>query len=98
MRGYGGNHDEKLGLRRISCASHFTIPNTAGTGPDPVCNYTYMRSSKLNHSSHTPDLSYLLIILHIVLIFIPHLSLSRPQLYHHRSTQSQVITLYLSMS
>jgi hypothetical protein len=27
-------------------------------------------------------------ILHIVLIFISHLCLSRPQLYHHRRTQS----------
>jgi len=36
-------------------------------------------------------------ILHIVLIFIPHLALSRPQLYHHRRTQSSVIPLYVSM-
>jgi len=37
-------------------------------------------------------------ILHIILIFIPHLSLSRPQLNHHRRTQSWVIPLYLSMT
>jgi len=98
MRGYGGNHHEKLGLMRISCADQLTIPDTAGMSPNPACNYTDMTSSKPNHASHTPEFSYLLVILYIVLIFIPHLSLSCPQLYHHRKTQSLVITLYLSMS
>jgi len=35
-------------------------------------------------------------ILHIILIFFP-ISLSRPQLYHHRKTRSQVIPLYPCM-
>ena len=46
MRGYGGNHHEKLELKRNWGASQFTIPNTAGMSPNPVCNYTDTRSSK----------------------------------------------------
>jgi len=61
MRGDGGNHHEKLGLRRISCASQFTIPNTKGTSPDPACNYTDTRSSQPNQASRTPDFSYPLV-------------------------------------
>jgi len=71
MRGYGGNHDEKLRPKRISCASQFTIPDKAGTSPDPVCNYSDMMSSQPNQASRTPDFAYPLVILHIVLIFIP---------------------------
>ena len=37
-------------------------------------------------------------IVRLVLIFIPHLSLSSSQLYHHCSTKSFVIPFYLSMS
>jgi len=40
MKGYGSNYHENLGLKRIWCASQETIPNTAGTNPDPACNYT----------------------------------------------------------
>jgi len=58
MRGDGGNHHEKLGLKRISCASQFTIPDTAGTSPDPACNYTETRSSQPNQASWIPDFSY----------------------------------------
>jgi len=61
MRGDGGNHHEKLGLKRISCASQFTIPDMAGTSPDPACNYTDMRSSQPNQASRTPDFSYPLV-------------------------------------
>jgi len=61
MRGYGGNHHEKLGLKIISCASQFTIPDTAGTSPDPACNYTDTRSSQPNLASCTPDYSYPLV-------------------------------------
>jgi len=43
MRGDGGNHHEKLGLKRISCATQFTIPDMTGTPPDPACNYTDTR-------------------------------------------------------
>jgi len=75
MRGYGGNHQEKLGLTRISYASQFAIPDTAGTSPHPACNNINTRSSKPNQASCTPDFSYPLVILHIILIFIPHLSL-----------------------
>jgi len=98
MTGYGGNHHERLGLKRISCASQLTITDTAGTSPDPVCNTTDTRSFKPNQASRTPDSSYPLVILHIVLIIIPHLSLSRPQLYYHRRTHSWDIPLYPSMS
>jgi len=61
MRGDGGNHHEKLGLRRISCASQFTIPDTAGTSPDPACDFTDTRSSQPNQASRTPDFSYPLV-------------------------------------
>jgi len=75
MRGYGGNHHEILGLKRISCASQLTIPDTAGTSPDPACNitdtrsfqpnqacdYTDTRSSQPKQASRTPDFSYPLV-------------------------------------
>jgi len=61
MRGDGGNHHEKLGLERMSCASQFTIPDIAGMSPDPECNYTATRSSQPNQASCTPDFSYPLV-------------------------------------
>jgi len=61
MRGYRGNHHEKLGLMRISCAGQFTIPHTACASFDPVCNNTDTRSSQPNQASHTPDYSYPLV-------------------------------------
>jgi len=76
MRGDGGNHHEKLGLKRIPCASQLTIPDTAGTTPDPAGNNTDTRSSKPNQASHTPDFSYPLVSSIFVPIFIPHLSFS----------------------
>jgi hypothetical protein len=45
MRGYEGNHHEKLGLKRISCVSQLTIPDTAGKSPDLACNYPDTTSS-----------------------------------------------------
>jgi len=60
-RGDGTNHHEKLGLKRISCASEFTILDTAGTSPDPACNNTDRRSSQPNQASRTPDFSYQLV-------------------------------------
>jgi len=76
MRGDGGNYHEKLGLKRISCASQLTIPGTAGTTPDPAGKNTYTRSSKPNQASRTRDFSYLLVSSIFVPIFIPHLSFS----------------------
>jgi len=61
VRGYGGNHHEKLGLKRISWGCQFTIPETAGTSPNLVCNYTDTRSSQPNQASRTPDFSYPLV-------------------------------------
>jgi len=55
IRGDGGNHHEKLGLERILCASQLTIPETAGTSPDPVGNITNNGSSKPNQASRPPD-------------------------------------------
>jgi len=40
-----GNHREKMGLKRISCAIQCTIPDTAGMSPNSVCNKTDKRSS-----------------------------------------------------
>jgi hypothetical protein len=61
MRGYGGYHHEQRGLKIISCTSQFTIPDAAGTSPDPACNYTDTRSSQPNPASRTPDYSYPLV-------------------------------------
>jgi len=57
IRGDGGYHHEKLGLKRISCVSRFNIPDTAGTSPNPAGKNTDMRSSKPNQASRTPDFS-----------------------------------------
>ena len=61
MRGNGGNQYEKLGLKRISCASQLTTSNTAGISPDSVCNYTDRRSSQPTQAGCTPDFSYPLV-------------------------------------
>jgi len=61
MRGDGGNSHEKLGLKKILCASQFAIPDTAGTNPDPACNHTDTRSCQPNQASLTPDFSYPLV-------------------------------------
>jgi len=61
MRGYEGNYHENLELKRILCASQFTISNMAGMGPHPVYNNTDMRSSQPNQASDTPGYSYPLI-------------------------------------
>jgi len=74
MRGDGGNHHDKLGIKRILCASQLTIPDTAGTTPDSAGKNTDMRSSKRNQASCTPDFSYPLVSSIFILIFIPHLS------------------------
>jgi len=61
MRGDGGNHHAKLGLKSISCASQFAIPNSAGRSPDSASNITDTRSAEHNEARCTPDFSYLLI-------------------------------------
>jgi hypothetical protein len=61
MRGYGGNHHEKLWLKRNSCASQLIIPATAGTSPDLACNNSDTRSSQPNQASRTPDYTYPLV-------------------------------------
>jgi hypothetical protein len=58
MGGDGGNHHEKLGLKRISCASQFTIPDTAGTTPNLAVRNRYTRYSKPIQASPTAGLSY----------------------------------------
>ena len=55
------NHREKLGHKRISCASQFPVRDTAGTSSGLVCNDTNMRSFKPNQASCTPDFSYPLV-------------------------------------
>jgi hypothetical protein len=61
MRGYWGNHREKLGLKTLSGASHLTIPDIAGKSPDPACNYTDTRSLQPSQASRTRDFSYPLV-------------------------------------
>jgi len=60
MRVDGWNHHQKLGLKRISCGSQFTILDMADTSPNPVGNYMDMRSNP-NQASCTPDIAYPLI-------------------------------------
>jgi hypothetical protein len=57
IRGDGGNHHEKLGLERISCASQLTRPDMEATSPDLAGNITDMGASKPNQVSRTPDFS-----------------------------------------
>ena len=54
MRRDGGDLHENRGLKRISCASQFTIPETAGTTPDRAGNNINTRSSKPHQPSGTP--------------------------------------------
>ena len=61
MRGDVRNHREKLGLRRISFANQFTIPDTACTSPQLACNYTDTWSSYPIQASRTSGFSYPLI-------------------------------------
>ena len=62
MREDGTNHNEKLGLRRILFVSQFTIPDTAGTSANAMCDNTDMRCARPNQASHTPDFSYPLVL------------------------------------
>jgi len=82
MRGNGGNQDEKLGPKTILCSSKLTIPDTAGTTPDPAGNNTYTRFSKPNEASHTLNSQ--------IRSYPPYHSHLHPPslfLYHHRRTQ-----------
>ena len=56
-----GTPHEKLGLKRIPCASQFTISDTAGMRLDPVCNYINTMFSQSDHTGFTPDHSYPLV-------------------------------------
>jgi len=80
MRGYEGNHHEKLGLKRISCASKLTMPDTGGKSPDRWWNYTDTRSSQPNQESRTRDFTY-------PVVFSISFSSSSISLFHvHNST------------
>ena len=74
----GVKNHEKLGLKRIRCASQFNIPDTSGTNPDPACDHTDMRSSKLNEVSRT-------LISHIR-SYPPHCSHHHPPSLYFSST------------
>jgi len=83
----GGNHFEELGYERISRARHLPIPNPAATAPDLAGKHFDMRSSEPNQAICTPAFSYVLIS-SIVIPSSSSFSLPRPQLSHHRRTQS----------
>jgi hypothetical protein len=89
------NHYEKLGLKRISCASQLTISDTVFISPDLAGNYPDRRSSDLSHACATPDYSYL-VVFSISFPFSSDISISSPQLYHHR-TNTELSDLYLSL-
>jgi len=96
MSGEWGHHHRKLGLQRMLCVSQFTFPDRAGMRPNLLNSVTDLRSSKPNRATHTPDFSYLLTS-SIWFSSSSPISLSRPQLYHHRQIQSRVISLHLAM-
>jgi len=83
MTGDGGNHHEKLELKRISCAGQLTTSDMSGTMPDPVCKNAYTRTFKPNEASCT-------LASHIRSYPPYHFNLHPPSLflYHHRRTQS----------
>jgi len=56
-----GKSSWETGTKRISCASQLTIPDRAGTTPDPVRTNTNTRSSQPNQASRIPDFSYPLV-------------------------------------
>ena len=56
-------------------------------------SYVLYRDGKLPRTQRSIQSQFLMMISPIS----SHLSLSRPQVYHHRRTRSQVIPLYLSM-
>ena len=87
-----GIHHMKLGLKSFACASQFTIPDMAGTTPDPGGNNTDKKSSTPNQVSRTPDLSYPLVS-SILFTSSSLISLSRPELYHHCRTTFSHISL-----
>ena len=61
MRGDEGNHHYNLEHERISGARQFTIPDTAGTTPDPAGKNSDTRCSKPNPAPHNADVSCLLV-------------------------------------
>jgi len=56
-----GKSSWETGTWRVSCASQLTIPNMAGTSPDPARTNADTRSSEPNQASRTPDFSYPLV-------------------------------------
>ena len=57
IRGEGGNHHEKLELKRLSCASQCYIHDLAGTSPNPARTHTNMLPSIPSEASPTCDFS-----------------------------------------
>ena len=55
------DYHKKLGLKRISCASHCTILNTAGTMSDLTITITDTHFFSPYQVSRTPDVSYPLV-------------------------------------
>jgi hypothetical protein len=95
MRGHGGNHHEKLELKRISCGSQFAIPNMAGTSSDPVCINTNTWSSQSNQARCTPNLSYPLVFYTSFSSSFPFLSLSSSTLPSSQNTKLSHPSLFL---
>jgi len=79
-------------LKGVSYASQVTIADTASTTPDRTGENTNISSSKHDEAGRT-------LTAHIRSYppYCSHLHPSSLCLYHHRRTQSSVISLYLSM-
>jgi hypothetical protein len=93
--GYGGNYPEKLGRKRIMCATQFTMPDSAGTSLYPAGTNTGTRSSKLNQANRSPDFSGSLISSISFSSSSPisfFLSTTRPSLQEQKVTTSLCIS------
>jgi len=94
MRWDRANYHEKLGLREFRVRVNLPTPIRQVLVPIRRVIIPIKGLPNLPRQVIEPLISC---ILQIILIFIPHHSLSPPQLHHHCRTQSSVIPLYRSM-
>jgi len=94
-KGDGTNHHQKQGLKRISCASQFTIHDMAGTCHDLACNNTDTRSSQPNQASRIPNSSFCSYPPHRSHLYPSSLSFSSTTLPSSQNTKLSHLSLSL---
>jgi hypothetical protein len=96
----GGNEHKKLEVKRLLCASQFTIADTAGTTYDPGGKNTDTTFYKYELGKSYPDYSYLLVSsipfqpsyhISLSLLSSPNAKLSHLSLSPHFMIMSQYI-------